>query len=173
MTEETGRLHLLVERVIAAKEQLDAQGDAARTVRPRPPASFERLVQARALFESRGLAMPRDYERVLRAHDGVEHVWRDRQGASFSLFGHRELLLAQRRAADVIIATAASGEEVALAAGPTELPVVVVRNAQGRAIARFPSVTAWLEWILGEMTAERSGAQRSPDVRSRAAHRSP
>jgi hypothetical protein len=155
MTDETGRLHVLMERVIAAKEQLDAHEDAALRVRPRPPASFERLVPVRALFEARRLAMPRDYERVLRAHDGVDHLWCDARGASISLFGHRELL-AQRGGAEVRIAAGAGGEDVALVPGPTELPVVVVRNAQGRAVARFPSVTAWLEWLLGEMTALRS-----------------
>jgi hypothetical protein len=159
MGEETGRLYVLVEKVIAAKEQLDGLDDDPRPVRPRPPASFELLVQAHRLFDARGLAMPRDYERLLRAHDGVDHLARTGGGASMTLFGHRELL-AQRTAGDgavvsaVIVAASDDGEQVALVPGPTDLPAVLTRNAQARVTGRFPSVTAWLEWVLAETTGE-------------------
>jgi hypothetical protein len=162
MAEETGRLHVLVERVIAAKEQLDALDDTPRPVRPRPPASFERLVQAHRLFDVRGVAMPRDYERVLRAHDGIEHLWHGTRGAPLSLFGHRELLAQDTGGAvsAVIIAAGDDGEQVALVPGPTDLPAVVARNGQARVVARFPSVTAWLEWILREATDEIARARQ-------------
>ena len=159
MGEETGRLYVLVERVIAAKEQLDGLDDDPRPVRPRPPASFELLVQAHRLFDARGVAMPRDYERLLRAHDGVDHLWRTEGGASMTLFGHRELL-AQRTAGEgavvsaVIVAGADDGEQIALVPGATDIPAVLARNAHARVTGRFPSVTAWLEWMLGEATAE-------------------
>lgn len=158
MGEESGRLYVLVERVIAAKEQLDAFDDEARPVRARPPASYELLAQAHQLFDARRIAMPRDYERVLRAHDGIDHLWRTTTG-SLSVFGHRELL-AQRFAGDravvsaVIVAASDDGEQVALVPGPTDLPAVLARNAHARVTGRFPSVTAWLEWLLGEATDE-------------------
>lgn len=167
MGEDTGRLHVLVERVIAVKEQLDVLDDVSSVVRARPPASYELLAQAHRVFDARALAMPRDYERLLRAHDGIEHVWRTGAGGSMSLFGHRELFAQRGGPAEVldtlvVIASADDGEQVALVAGPTELPAVVARNAESRVIARFPSVTAWLEWILEASTAalERTRGRR-------------
>ncbi|HTJ42527.1 MAG TPA: hypothetical protein VL463_10560 [Kofleriaceae bacterium] len=161
-----------MERVIATKEQLDALEDDARPVRARPPASFELLAQAHRLFDARALAMPRDYERILRAHDGIDHVWRTANGAVMSVFGHRELF-AQRAAADaavvsaVIIAASDDGEQVALVPGPMELPAAVVRNAQGRITGRFPSATAWLEWIHGENSAalDRARLRRKANLK--------
>ncbi len=91
MVDHTARMHLLVEQVIAIKADLDALDEGGPPVRPRPPASFERLAQARRAFEARGLLMPRDHERVLRAHDGIDHLWRTPEG-SLSLFGHDELI---------------------------------------------------------------------------------
>ena len=173
VTEDTGRLHILVERVIAAKEQLDGLDDDPRVVRPRPPASFELLVQAHRLFDARALPMPRDYERILRAHDGIEHVWRSPAGGSMSLFGHRELL-AQRVVGDsavisaVVVAASDDGEQVALVPGPTDLPAVIVRNGANRVVGRFPSMTAWLEWVLGDATTEleKSRMRRKPSGRT-------
>jgi hypothetical protein len=176
MTEDTGRLHVLVERVVAVKEQLDELDDDPRVVRPRPPASFELLVQAHRLFDTRALPMPRDYERVLRAHDGIDNIWRSPAGGSMSLFGHRELL-AQRTAADnavisaVVVAASDDGEQAALVPGPTDLPVLIMRNAHARVVGRFPSVTAWLDWIAGDTTAEverwrmrRKSESRAPQM---------
>jgi len=176
VTDDTGRLHVLVERVIAAKEQLDEiYEEDPRVVHARPHASFDVLAQAHRLFDARALPMPRDYERVLRAHDGIDHLWRLPSGGSLSLFGHRELI-AQRSADDtavvsaVVIAASDDGEQVLLVPGPTEqLPAVIQRNANARVVARFPSITAWLEWLHGEMGAEleRWRARRRPSASSK------
>jgi hypothetical protein len=175
MGEDTRQLHVLVERVVAVKEQLDALEVGGPAVRARPPASFELLAKTHRIFEAHALAMPRDYERVLRAHDGIDHVWRTGAGGSMSLFGHRELF-AQRGAGEpevvaaVVIAGSDDGEQVALVRGPTELPAVIARNAQARVTARFPSVTAWLEWLVDESSTElerlrgRRGLWRPPEM---------
>jgi hypothetical protein len=147
-------MHLLVERVIAAKADLDVLVDDEPTVRARPPASLERLAQVRRLFEVRGLVMPADYERVLRAHDGIDHVWRSALG-SFTLLGHEALLAsASVGEPDVVVGASDAGERVALVPAQSELPALVATDPRGHVVERFPSVTAWLEWILRAMTDE-------------------
>ena len=102
------------------------------------------------------MTTPRDYGRILRAHDGIEHMWRSTYG-SMSLYGHRELLDQRHRPAPaaassaVVIAASDAGEEVSLIPGATDLPAVTVTDPGGRVAARFPSITAWLEWIVGSM----------------------
>ncbi len=160
MVDHTARMHLLVEQVIAIKADLDALDEGGPPVRPRPPASFERLAQARRAFEARGLLMPRDHERVLRAHDGIDHLWRTPEG-SLSLFGHDELITptvtscAAEARGGVVVAASSVGDTVCLVPGPTELPAVVAADRRGRVVGRFPCVTSWLEWMLRTSTEER------------------
>ena len=160
MVDHTARMHLLVEQVIAIKGDLDALDEEATPVRARPPASYELLAQARRAFEARGMPMPRDYERVLRAHDGIDHLWRSPCG-SMSLFGHGELIAARvvptvpEVRAGVVVAASDAGEAVCLVPGATDVPAVVSVGVRGRVDGRFPSVTAWLEWILRTTTEAR------------------
>jgi len=160
MVDHTARMHLLVEQVIAIKGDLDALDESGPPVRARPPASLERLVQARRSFEARGVPMPRDHERVLRAHDGIDHLWRTPSG-SLSLFGHDDLMvpkvvpIAPEARGGVVVAASDAGDAVCLVPGATDLPAVVSVDPRGRVIARFPSVTMWFEWILRTSTEER------------------
>jgi len=157
MVEQTRRMYLLVEQVVGLKSELDSYGNGDRRIRARPPASLEILAGVNRVFEERGLTMPRDYARVLRAHDGIEHMWRTRYG-SVSLFGHRELLDQLGASAGatpaVVIATSDAGEEVSLIAGVTDLAAVRVTDPGGRVAARFPGITSWLEWMVESMRDE-------------------
>jgi hypothetical protein len=168
MVDHAARMLLLVEQVIAVKSDLDQLEHSPAAVRARPPASFERLVRTRGAFDARALAMPRDYERVLRMHDGIDHLWRTAQG-SLSLFGHDELIAgravpaAMEARAGIVVAASPAGDAATLVPGPTELPALVVSDPRGRVLARFPSVTTWFEWILRttiEVRAARADGRR-------------
>ncbi|MCE9575421.1 MAG: hypothetical protein K8W52_19875 [Deltaproteobacteria bacterium] len=170
--EEAARLAALVARVIAIKVELDTldadEADAPR-VRPHPPASYERLAQVRRAFEARGFAMPRELEWLLRLHDGIDHLWCTPSG-SLTLFSHHGLLgawapvpIAEARDG-VVIAASDSGDAVCLA--PAPVLALVLGDPRGRVVARFASVTAWLEWVLRASSDER--ADRTAGGRRRA-----
>jgi len=157
---ETGRMYLLIEQIITAKALRDAAEGRTRKVAPRPPASWDLLVQVHRVFDARGVPMPRDYERVLRSHDGVEHLSRSRYG-SLRLLGHRDLLAQgasppgrDEASVGIVIAESELGETVAVVPRPTGDVYVVVRDPRGRVLARFAGVTEWLEWLLIEVAGE-------------------
>ncbi len=157
MVDQRAQLSALIERVIAVKHELDTLDTDEPLVRPRPPASYARLAHARRAVESRGVAMPRDLERVLRVHDGIDHLWRAPSG-SLTLFSHLGLLGAPRQPpgarAGVVIAASDAGDAVCLVPGASA-PAVVLADARGQIVERVPSVTAWLEWILRTTTEAR------------------